>query len=181
MEEMAVNPFIIFEDVEIGYEIFDNEIYYSLNDVGKYIGIGNPSESKRYLDEKGIKRSSSKGRIFINVKNIFRLLFYAKNTKLNLFVSWLINVLLPFAYDNKIILLKKEAEVTIADETEEIDEDDILDEESYILLNKELKKQNFIFNKEILKIEQLFMELGDVIDRANEAIASAGDRIDDKK
>lgn len=90
-------------------------------------------------------------------------------------------MLLPFAYDNKMILLKKAAEVTIADETEEIDEDDILDDESYILLNKELKKQNFIFNKEILKIEQLFMELGDVIDRANEAIASAGDRIGDKK
>lgn len=78
MEEMAVNPFIIFEDVEIGYEIFDNEIYYSLNDVGKYIGIGNPSESKRYLDEKGIKRSSSKGRIFINVKIFLDYCFMQK-------------------------------------------------------------------------------------------------------
>ena len=181
MEEIVVDPFIIFEDAEIGYEIFDNEIYYSLNDIGKCIGIGNPSESKRYLDEKGLKRSSAKGRIYISVKNIFRLLFYAKNTKLNLFVSWLINVLLPFAYDNKLLLLKKAEEVTIAEETEEIDEDDILDDESYLLLNKELKKQIFIFNKELLKIEQLFMELGDVIDRANEAIASAGDRIGDKK
>lgn len=180
MEEMAVNPFIIFEDVEIGYEIFDNEIYYSLNDVGKYIGIGNPSESKRYLDEKGIKRSSSKGRIFINVKNILDYCFMQKY-KIKFICIVAYKCAFTIAYDNKMILLKKAAEVTIADETEEIDEDDILDDESYILLNKELKKQNFIFNKEILKIEQLFMELGDVIDRANEAIASAGDRIGDKK
>ena len=45
MEDIILNPFVIVEDKEIDVEIFDNKAYYSLNDIGKYIGIGNPSES----------------------------------------------------------------------------------------------------------------------------------------
>ncbi len=181
MEDIILNPFVIVEDKEIDVEIFDNKAYYSLNDIGKYIGIGNPSESKKYLDEKEIKRTSGKGKIYISIKNVFRLLFYAKNNKLNQFVSWLINVLLPFAFENKLLLIEKEKEIQSTDDAPEFDEEDVLDDESYILLNKELKKQNFIFNKEILKIEQLFMELGDVIDRANETIKTSADHIGDKQ
>jgi len=184
VQDVIDMPFILIDDVKVNVEIFDGSIYYSLNDVGRYIGIGNPTEAKRYLDESEIKKSSSKSsRIFISIKNVFRLLFYAKNSKLSSFVSWLINVLLPFAYENKLFMVNETEIKEEQQEDESVvieDEDDELDDESYILLNKELKKQNFIFNKEILKIEQLFMELGDVIERANESIQAASD-IGDKK
>ncbi len=39
-------------------------------------------------------------------------------------------------------------------------EDDDLDDGSYPILNKELRKQIFIFERELLKVEQLFMISG---------------------
>ena len=53
---------------------------------------------------------------------------------------------------------------------EYINEDDDLDDDSYPILNKELRKQIFIFERELLKAEQLFMDIGDLLDSANEII-----------
>lgn len=49
-------------------------------------------------------------------------------------------------------------------------EDDDLDDDSYPILNKELRKQIFVFERELLKVEQLFMDIGDLLDSANEII-----------
>lgn len=53
---------------------------------------------------------------------------------------------------------------------EYINEDDDLDDDLYPILNKELRKQIFIFERELLKVEQLFMDIGDLLDSANEII-----------
>ena len=53
---------------------------------------------------------------------------------------------------------------------EYIIEDDDLDDDSYPILNNELRKQIFIFERELLKVEQLFMDIGDLLDSANEII-----------
>ena len=53
---------------------------------------------------------------------------------------------------------------------EYINKDDDLDDDSYPILNKELRKQIFIFERELLKVEQLFMDIGDLLDSANEII-----------
>jgi hypothetical protein len=83
------------------------------------------------------------------------MLFYAKNIVLGDFVPWLINVLLPYEVRNGAII---------------INEDDDLDDDSYPILNKELRKQILIFERELLKVEQLFMDIGDLLDSANEII-----------
>lgn len=184
MQNIIEVPFVLVEDAKINIEVYDNTIYYSLKDIGEYLGIGNPNEAKRYLDEKEIKRGSTKqSRTFISIKNVFRLLFYAKNNKLSQFVSWLINVLLPYAFENGMFVVDKEDDDSQNNEEMIVltEDEDELDDESYVLLNKELKKQNYIFNKEILKIEQLFMELGDVIERANEVIHAPNEKSGDNK
>ena len=55
-------------------------------------------------------------------------------------------------------------------QTAATNEDDDLDDDSYPILNKELRKQIFIFERELLKVEQLFMDIGDLLDSANEII-----------
>ena len=49
-------------------------------------------------------------------------------------------------------------------------DDEELDDDSYAILNKELRKQILIFERQILKAEQVFMDIGDLLDFANELI-----------
>lgn len=176
---MKENPFVLINSKKpIRCMVVDETVYFSLTDIGAAIGIGNPHEAKRYLDENEIKKGQVKNSgSFISVKNVFRLIFYAKNNVLNNFVSWLINILLPFAYENSLIVVQddkpKPQGYTINKMTAKETEEDELDDEAYILLNKELKKQIFIFNKESIKVEQIFMEIGEILDGANEVIKDA--------
>ena len=152
--------------------VVNGATYYSLMDIGHAIGIGNPHGAKPYLDEKEIYRGSSKSSpTFISVRNVLRLLFYAKNNVLSDFVSWLINVLLPFEIKNELIQVTKTDEVVSPKQPNlEFVDDEELDEDSYAILNKELRKQILVFEREILKAEQVFMDIGDLLDSANEII-----------
>ena len=99
------------------------------------------------------------------------MLFYAKNKVLGDFVPWLINVLLPYEVRNRAIIINEDEVIVSKQATPEyINEDDDLDDDSYPILNKELRKQIFIFERELLKVEQLFMDIGDLLDSANELI-----------
>lgn len=176
---MKDEPFVLINsNAKIRCIVVDEVVYYSLADIGNAIGIGNPHEARRYLDENEIQKGKTKNSgSYISIKNVFRLVFYAKNHVLNNFVSWLINVLLPFAFENSLVVVQanknKPQTYTIANtNAEKIDEDE-LDDEAYIVLNKELKKQIFIFNKESIKVEQIFMEIGEILDGANEVIKDA--------
>jgi hypothetical protein len=124
------------------------------------------------LDDKEIYRGNLKtSPSFISIKNVLRMLFYAKNIVLGDFVPWLINVLLPYEVRNGAIIINEDEVIVSKQATPEyINEDDDLDDDSYPILNKELRKQIFIFERELLKVEQLFMDIGDLLDSANEII-----------
>ena len=87
------------------------------------------------------------------------------------FVLWLINVLLPFEIKNELIRVTKINEVvSLKQPNLEFVDDEELDDDSYAILNKELRKQILVFEREILKAEQIFMDIGDLLDSANELI-----------
>lgn len=87
------------------------------------------------------------------------------------FVLWLINVLLPFEIKNELIRVTKINEVvSLKQPNLEFVDDEELDDDSYAILNKELRKQILVFEREILKAEQVFMDIGDLLDSANELI-----------
>lgn len=87
------------------------------------------------------------------------------------FVLWLINVLLPFEIKNELIRVTKTNEVvSLKQPNLEFVDDEELDDDSYAILNKELRKQILVFEREILKAEQVFMDIGDLLDSANELI-----------
>ena len=165
--------FNIGEENSIITEEVNGETYYSLRDVGLFLKIGNPNESKRHLDQNEIYKSKeNKSRIFISLKNVFRLIFYSKNSSLNDFVSWLINVLLPFAFQNGFININTVNEV-IEDNSQQdnnISKEE-LDDEDYSLLNKELMKHNLYFGHEILRLDTILMEISDILSRANEKVS----------
>ena len=171
--ENVLSIFNIGEENSITTEVVAGETYYSLRDVGLFLKIGNPSESKRHLDSNEIYKSKeNKSRIFISLKNVFRLIFYSKNSSLNDFVSWLINVLLPFAFENGFININTISEST-NDNTEQANNysDKSLDDEDYSLLNKELMKHNLYFGHEILRLDTILMEISDILSRANEKVS----------
>lgn len=174
MENTSFKPFVIAKEPKgkLRTMVVNGEVYYSLLDIGHAIGIGNPHETKRYLDDKEIYRGNLKtSPSFISVKNVLRMLFYAKNKVLGDFVPWLINVLLPYEVRNRTIIINEDEVIASKQATPEyINEDDDLDDDSYPILNKELRKQIFIFERELLKVEQLFMDIGDLLDSANEII-----------
>lgn len=125
------------------------ETFTILLDIGHAIGIGNPHKTKRYLDDKEIYRGNLKtSPSFISVKNVLRMLFYAKNKVLGDFVPWLINILLPYEVRNGAIIINED-EVIVSKQAapEYINEDDDLDDDSYPILNKELRKQISIFER----------------------------------
>ena len=69
--------------------------------------------TKRYLDDKEIYRGNLKtSPSFISVKNVLRMLFYAKKV-LGDFVPWLINVLLPYEVRNGAIIINKDEAICI--------------------------------------------------------------------
>ena len=174
MYDNLLSIFNIGEENSITTEEVAGETYFSLRDVGLFLKIGNPTESKRHLDPSELYKSKdNKNRIFISLKNVFRLIFYSKNSSLNDFVSWLINVLLPFAYDNGFINIG-----TITDEPEEkkeiVDNDtkEELDDEDYNLLNKELMKHTIYFGHEVLRLDTILMEVADILSKVNEKVPS---------
>ncbi len=56
MESTKFKPFVIAKEVKgkLRTMVVNGEVYYSLLDIGHAIGIGNPHETKRYLDDKEI-------------------------------------------------------------------------------------------------------------------------------
>ena len=87
------------------------------------------------------------------------------------FVSWLINVVLPFEIKNELIQVTKTDEAVSPKQPNlEFVDDEELDEDSYAILNKELRKQILVFEREVLKAEQVCMDIGDLLDSANEII-----------
>lgn len=104
---------------------------------------------------------------------MFRLFFYTKNSSLNDFVAWLINVLLPFAFENGLITINTNSQNN-EESNEEIEEDTPhqLDKEDYNLLNKELIKHNLYFGHEILRLDNIIMEILELTSKASEKISS---------
>ena len=175
MLDNSLSIFNIGGNNSITTEEVAGETYYSLKDVGTFLKIGNPNESKRHLDPNEIYKSKdSKNRIFISIRNVFRLIFYSKNSSLNDFVSWLINALLPFAYQNGFInigIINEDAN----DNKETIDnnqQDEELDDEDYSLLNKELMKHTIYFGHEVLRLDTILMEVADILSKVNEKVPS---------
>lgn len=174
MSETNLSQFIIGDEDKIMTEVVNGEIYYSLKDVGQFLKIGNPNETKKYLDSTEVYKSKDKlNRIFISLKNVFRLFFYTKNSSLNDFVAWLINVLLPFAFENGLITINTYSQDN-EESNEEIEDDTPhqLDKEDYNLLNKELIKHNLYFGHEILRLDNIIMEILELTSKASEKISS---------
>ena len=169
-----LSQFIIGDEEKILTEVVNGETYYSLRDVGQFLKIGNPNETKKYLDSSEVYKSKDKlNRIFISLKNVFRLFFYTKNSSLNDFVAWLINVLLPFAFENGLIAINTNSQSS-DESNDEIEEDTPhqLDKEDYNLLNKELIKHNLYFGHEILRLDNIIMEILGLTSKASEKISS---------
>lgn len=174
MSETNLSQFMIGDEDKIMTEVVNGEIYYSLKDVGQFLKIGNPNETKKYLDSTEVYKSKDKlNRIFISLKNVFRLFFYTKNSRLNDFVAWLINVLLPFAFENGLITINTNSQNN-EESNEEIEDDTPhqLDKEDYNLLNKELIKHNLYFGHEILRLDNIIMEILGLTSKASEKISS---------
>ncbi len=175
MYDNLLSIFNIGEENTITTEEIAGETYYSLRDIGLFLKIGNPSESKRHLDPNEVYKSKdNKNRIFISLKNVFRLIFYSKNSSLNDFVSWLVNVLLPFAFDNGFINIGAISDEQI-EKKEPVDSDqqEELDDEDYSVLNKELMKHTIYFGHEVLRLDTILMEVADILSKVNEKVPSS--------
>ena len=77
----------------------------------------------------------------------------------------------PFEIKNELIQVTKTDEVVSPKQPNvEFVDDEELDDDSYAILNKELRKQILVFEREVLKAEQVCMDIGDLLDSANEII-----------
>lgn len=130
----------------------DGTILFSLSDICKLLGVCNSTSIKEKLNrDDRCKTTESGKKIYVGVNNVIRLIFQTKNDFYNELTDWL---------SDKVILLLFEAcriEIETNDKVDEENEiieseDDYLDDESYRMLNKELKSQNSIFGKEIIRV-----------------------------
>ena len=114
-----------------------------------------------------IKRLKVARKFMLGVNNVIRLIFQAKNDFYNELTDWLSDKVIPLLFEaGRIEIVTNDK---VEEENEIIEsEDDYLDDESYRMLNKELKSQNLIFGKEIIRVSQVLMEIQNIIDTAHE-------------
>ena len=82
-----MNELKLFENKEFGkvrVELFDNEPYFNLNDVCKILGIGNSSDVRKRLNDKGVvlidtlTNGGNQKSNFINESNLYKCIFQSK-------------------------------------------------------------------------------------------------------
>lgn len=141
---------------------------FALSDICKLLGVYNSTSNKEKLNkEDSYKVSENEKLAYVGVNNIIRLIFHKKKDFYNELTDWISDKIMPVLFQLGKIVIVTNFQNNATVEVEEL-EDDYLDDESYRLLNKELKNQNLIFGKEILRVSQVLMDIQEIIDAAHE-------------
>ena len=141
---------------------------FALSDICRLLGVYNSTSNKEKLNKEDSYKVSENGKLaYVGVNNIIKLIYQNKNDFYNELKDWISDKIMPVLFQLGKIDIVTNSQNNAPVETEEID-DDYLDDESYRLLNKELKNQNLIFGKEILRVSQVLMDIQEIIDAAHE-------------
>lgn len=166
----SIPKIILKNDVLKIRTITDNDgtTLFSLSDICKLLGVCNSTSNKEKLNKDDRYKTTESGKkIYVGVNNVIRLIFQAKNDFYNELTDWLSDKVIPLLFEaGRIEIVTNDK---VEEENEIIEsEDDYLDDKSYRMLNKELKSQNLIFGKEIIRVSQVLMEIQNIIDTAHE-------------
>lgn len=147
----------------------ENGMLFSLSDICKLLGISNTSSNREKLNKEESYKTVSNGKIaYVGINNIIRLIFHTKNDFYSELTDWLSDRVIPVLFKNGKIEFITKNESDVKDSAIDTKNDDYLDDESYKVLNKELKNQNLIFGKEIIRVTQVLMEIQNLIEDSYE-------------
>ena len=141
------NKLKLFENKEFGkvrVELVDNEPYFNLNDVCKILGIGNSSDVRKRLNDKGVvlidllTNGGNQKSNFINESNLYKCIFQSKKKNAMKFTDWVTEEILPS--------IRKYGEYKLKNEIEnlKVRNNELQRQIKYVYTEDEINKKNEI-------------------------------------